>query len=212
MSGQHFHSAAAAENDVITLDEFRIAVGKAEVSLKRAARRLTRNDIDADDLVQDTLLRGWMSRRLFEKGTNLQAWLLTIQRNLFLSQRRRAWRQVHWESDAIEQRLVSSPSQEDAVSLNDVRERLEQLPEVQRRAVEMIAIEGRSYREAAADLEMSQTSLRSLVSRTRARLAREPDLAAAVTNLSSKKDKRPPKKIIGLRYGAWKASGSRMIG
>lgn len=164
----------SSEEERVALDEFRYGMVKAEDALRRSARRLTRSHIDADDLVQDTLLRAWAARRTFERGTNLQAWLLRIQRNLFLSQRRRAWRQVLWDSEAIERILVSSPPQEAAVSLEEVRGHMNRLPEVNRRAVQMIGMEGRSYREAAAELDMCPNSLRSLVSRTRSRLAREP--------------------------------------
>ena len=61
--------------------------------LRAFARSLTGNYESADDLVQETMVKAWQSRDTFELGTNLKAWLFTILRNQFYSDRRRAWRQ-----------------------------------------------------------------------------------------------------------------------
>ena len=57
---------------------------------------------DADDLAQETLVKAWQSRATFIPGTNLKAWLFTILRNQFYSDRRRAWRQAPWDQEAAE--------------------------------------------------------------------------------------------------------------
>jgi RNA polymerase sigma-70 factor (ECF subfamily) len=55
-------------------------------SLRAFAISLTNDPIQADDLVQDTILRAWANSHRFEPGANLHAWLFTILRNLFHSQ------------------------------------------------------------------------------------------------------------------------------
>ena len=65
--------------------------------LRRYALKLARNPPDADDLVQDCLLRALARMHQFESGTNLAAWLVTILRNLFLTRYQRAKRVVEVE-------------------------------------------------------------------------------------------------------------------
>src|SRR5690349_2729540 len=55
--------------------------------LRRYARVLTGDATRADDLVQETLARGWEKRRLWTAGTDLRAWLFTIMHNVFVNQR-----------------------------------------------------------------------------------------------------------------------------
>ena len=55
--------------------------------LRRYARVLTGDAARADDLVQETLARGWEKRRLWAAGTDLRAWLFTIMHNVFVNQR-----------------------------------------------------------------------------------------------------------------------------
>src|SRR5665213_4414216 len=70
--------------------------------LRAFARSLTGNPEAADDLAQETLVKAWQSRASFIPGTNLKAWLFTILRNQFYSDRRRAWRQAPWDQEAAE--------------------------------------------------------------------------------------------------------------
>ena len=59
-------------------------------TLLAVARRLCRNDTDAEDLVQDTVIRAIRARKQFQAGTNMRAWLLKIQRNSFINRYHRA--------------------------------------------------------------------------------------------------------------------------
>ena len=63
-------------------------------TLSGMARRLTHDAALAQDLVQDTLFRAYRFAHQFEPGTNFRAWLVTIMRNLYISQRRKQRRQV----------------------------------------------------------------------------------------------------------------------
>ena len=62
-------------------------------ALYSAALRLTRNEVDAEDLVQDTLVRAYRFYDRFEAGTNFKAWLLRIQMNTFVNRYRRTVRE-----------------------------------------------------------------------------------------------------------------------
>src|SRR5882724_9666547 len=60
--------------------------------LYRVALRLTGNAADADDLVQETMLKAYRAWDQYEKGTNAKAWMLTILRNAFINKYRRRTR------------------------------------------------------------------------------------------------------------------------
>src|SRR5260370_18402352 len=60
----------------------------------------------ADDLAQEALAKAWQSRDTFRAGSNLKAWLFTILRNQFYSDRRRAWRQAPWGGTPAERGTV----------------------------------------------------------------------------------------------------------
>src|SRR5215213_1313401 len=72
--------------------------------LYATALRLTRNRADAQDLVQDTLVKAFRFSSRFERGTNLKAWLYTILHNTWRNRRRDAARQtVDVDSDLVEE-------------------------------------------------------------------------------------------------------------
>src|SRR5205085_11866934 len=87
--------------------------------LRAFARSLTGNQEAADDLAQETLVKAWQSRSSFIPGTNLKAWLFTILRNQFYSDRRRAWRQAPWDQEAAERIPGSAGVQSWAAELSD---------------------------------------------------------------------------------------------
>jgi RNA polymerase sigma-70 factor (ECF subfamily) len=63
-------------------------------SLRACALSLSNDPVQADDLVQETILRAWSKTQLFEPGTNLLAWLFTISCNVFLSEWRIRKREI----------------------------------------------------------------------------------------------------------------------
>nr|WP_172833689.1 sigma-70 family RNA polymerase sigma factor [Mesorhizobium sp. ORS 3428] len=139
-------------------------------SLRRYARSLTRDSADAEDLVHDALVRAYERRATFRAGGNLRAWLLAIVHNIFIDRMRSRRSEVARIEHAF--RLVdqSMPaSQDHSVRLSQVREAFLALPEEQRSALHLVAIEGLSYAEAA---EVSGVPLGTLMSRIgRARAA-----------------------------------------
>src|SRR5580658_10715354 len=86
--------------------------------LRAFARSLTGNQETADDLAQETLVKAWQSRASFVPGTNLKAWLFTILRNQFYSDRRRAWRQAPWDQEMAERIPAGGAQQHFAAELS----------------------------------------------------------------------------------------------
>src|SRR5580698_11391022 len=81
-------------------------------ALRAFAWSLSHNGSDADDLVQDTLIKAWTNREKFEPGTNLRAWLFTILRNTYYTGLLRRRREVRDEDDQHAKSLASAPTQE----------------------------------------------------------------------------------------------------
>src|SRR5580658_8023623 len=95
--------------------------------LRAFARSLTGNQEAADDLAQETLVKAWQSRSSFVPGTNLKAWLFTILRNQFYSDRRRAWRQAPWDQEAAERIPGGGEDQFFSAELSDTARALRRL-------------------------------------------------------------------------------------
>jgi RNA polymerase sigma-70 factor (ECF subfamily) len=139
-------------------------------SLRAFAVSLAQNADKADDLVQETLVKAWDKQDSFQPGTNLKAWLFTILRNEFYSQMRKRGREVQDSEGIMTSRLAVHPSQQGKVDLEDFRNALELLPEDQREAIVLIGASGFSYEEAAEICDCAVGTIKSRVSRARAKL------------------------------------------
>lgn len=140
--------------------------------LKRYARSLAGAN-GADDLLQDCVERALSRSHLFREGTNLRAWLFTIMRNLFVSETRRVKRAGPVIDPEIACATMSvSPSQEHAVLLNEMDRAMPSLPAGQREAIQLVAVSGFAYEEAAALMETGIGTVRSRLSRGRSALRR----------------------------------------
>jgi len=143
--------------------------------LYAAALRLTRNEADAQDLVQDTYLRAFRSSGQFEPGTNLRGWMFTILHNTFLNQRRDRGRSpIDADSEAVEQapddRHASANPEELLLreSLDaDLRAALDSLPPTYREAVWLRDVEQFSYDEIAGIVGVPIGTVMSRISRGR---------------------------------------------
>ena len=72
-------------NKPMTALEFSYNLGKASKSLRPFALRLTKDSDDANDLLQDTLMKAFINKEKYSDGTNLKAWLYTIMKNTFIT-------------------------------------------------------------------------------------------------------------------------------
>jgi RNA polymerase sigma-70 factor, ECF subfamily len=146
--------------------------------LRRYARVLTGDPARADDLVQETLARGWEKRRLWAAGTDLRAWLFTIMHNVFVNQRALAQRDAQnvsldgdGEAGAAWQVPVRAPQQAH-VELQEVLRELSRLPPEQREVLVLAAVEEMRYEEIAEVLSIPIGTVMSRLSRARAKLRR----------------------------------------
>jgi hypothetical protein len=95
--------------------------------LRRYARSLTRDAADADDLLQETMIRAYMKFHLWQPGTNLAAWLVVMMRRLFLSKFAQS-KSVHCEMIPLDDRDgAAAPSQQLTVELRALEQCLHKL-------------------------------------------------------------------------------------
>lgn len=136
--------------------------------IRAFARFLCQSDrARADDLAQEGLLRAWQARASFTPGTQMRAWVFVITRNLFYSERRRAWRSVAYDETAAERTLKTDAVQTDQLDLDDVRRALATLPDDQREALILVSAGGLSYEEAATVCSCAVGTIKSRVNRGR---------------------------------------------
>ncbi len=135
--------------------------------LRAFARSLCGNQETADDLAQEALVKAWQSRSSFIPGTNLKAWLFTILRNQFYSDRRRSWRQAPWDQDAAERIPGAGEVQTWAAQLSDTARALRVLSDEQREALILVGAGGFSYEDAARICNCAVGTVKSRVARAR---------------------------------------------
>jgi RNA polymerase sigma-70 factor (ECF subfamily) len=163
--------------------------------LRRYARTLTRDEARAEDLVQDTLVRAYERRSSFRLGGNLRGWLLSILHNAFVDDRRRhvaEARRLEQAADMAE--TAVPPAQESRVRLQQVQSAFLRLPDEQRAALHLVAIEGLPYQEAANALGIPVGTLMSRLGRARATLR---GFEAGTHLTQPPEGKRPRLRIIG---------------
>jgi RNA polymerase sigma-70 factor (ECF subfamily) len=158
-------------------------------SLYSAALRMTRNTTDAEDLVQETYLRGYRAYDSFEEGTNLNAWLHRIQTNAYINDYRKRQRRPD-ETDLAEvedlylyrrlgglagARTGRSAEDEllDFFAEHEVKEAVESLPDHYRLPVLLADVEGFSYKEIAEILDVPIGTVMSRLHRGRKQLQKQ---------------------------------------
>lgn len=173
-------SVRTAEPDTELQSRFTAQVGPMVDVLARGARRLTRNDADAEDLLQETLAHAYAGFRTFRAGTNLQAWLFRIQYNQWVNAyRRKDCRPHEVLSDDIDERRLPSTRQcsaesevLDALPDAELREALASLSDGFRTVLYYADVEGYTYAETAALMGIPAGTVMSRVFRARKQLRR----------------------------------------
>lgn len=148
-------------------DPFKAELLELVPYLRAFARSLSGRHEGADDLAQEALVKAWQSRDSFVPGTNLKAWLFTILRNQFYSERRRAWRQVPWDAENADAMPGNSDDQGWAAELSDIARALQALPAEQREALILVGAGGFAYEEAAQISNCAVGTVKSRVARAR---------------------------------------------
>lgn len=140
-------------------------------ALRVFARSLCRNPVEADDLVQDTLLRGIEKHAQFTPGTNLRAWLFTIMRNRFYSTRVKLGREpTGGEACVSNLPQGAAEGQYWHLRLLEMDRALQALPVHYRETIMLIGVLGESYQDAAEILGCDIGTVKSRMSRARAAL------------------------------------------
>ncbi len=148
--------------------------------LRAFAMSLTSHRIEADDLVQETILRAWSNLDRFERGTNFEAWLFTILRNAFYTHLRKQYREVEDVDDSYASRMWVAPAQGDHLDMSDLQSALNKLSPKLREIILLVGAEGLSYEEVASICGCPIGTVKSRANRARIRLAqllsvRDPD-------------------------------------
>jgi RNA polymerase sigma factor (sigma-70 family) len=141
-------------------------------ALRAFARTFCREVSDADDLVQETLMKGLANLDKFEPGTRMKSWLLTIMRNSFYTRAKSAMREVPGLVDDASGRLVAEATQEWSVRGREVRDAINRLPPAKREIIMLIGVLGVSYEDAAEICGCSVGTVKSRLNRARAQILR----------------------------------------
>ena len=147
------------------------------------ALRMTRNRADAEDLVQETFIKAWRSYATFQEGTNLRAWLFRIMTNTFINkynaQQRRPQETEMDEVEelflfrrlgAFDQSKMTQSAEDQLLELftdDEVKNALEELPDMFRLPVLLSDVDGFSYKEIAEMLDVPNGTVMSRLHRGR---------------------------------------------
>lgn len=137
-------------------------------SLRRYALSLTRNTIEAEDLVQECLKRALVSRRSGRQVKNPRAYLFTILHNVHvdeLTRKQRVGGQVPFET--LENAVTTPPDQLSRLEWRDLQRALAAVPAEQKQVMLMVAVEGFSYRSASEELGIPIGTVMSRLNRGR---------------------------------------------
>lgn len=147
-------------------------------ALRGFAMSLTRNMPDADDLVQETILKAWSKFDHFQQGTDLRAWLFTILRNTFFSSRRKVRREVSDPDGIHAGSLFEKPEHDGRLAMSDFLRAFWKLSDEHREVLILVGANGYSYEEAGQMMGVATGTAKSRANRARARLAELLQLAA----------------------------------
>lgn len=171
------HGVGVAQLETMAVEErrqsevFDRSVVPEKAILERAARHMVTRSADADDLVQETLLRAFRSLAGFD-GAHPRAWLFTIMRNVAINRSRQSRPEVLVAEDP-ETTGVAGP---EAIVVGptlpaSLQSALQSLPEHQRRTVQLVDVDGFTHAEAAAILGVAPGTVHSRLRRARSRVS-----------------------------------------
>ena len=153
---------------------FRNDVLPLKNELYRLALRITLNNAEAEDIVQETLIRVWKKKDEWENIDSIEAFSLTICRNLSLDHTKKMEKvDFNLDDDSHDSEDIS-PNPYEQLTQNDrvelVKRLIIELPERQRSVMQLRDIEGKSYKEISIILNMSEEQVKINIFRARQRI------------------------------------------
>ncbi|MBB5702831.1 RNA polymerase sigma-70 factor (ECF subfamily) [Ochrobactrum daejeonense] len=137
--------------------------------MRRYSRSLAKSDAEGEDLLQDCVAKA-LARRGQWRGLNLRGWILTMMTNLYRNSYKSRAR-VRYETLDAAENVSSSTGETDPFQLELLENAINTLPEDNRAVLMLVVVEGYSYGEAAAMLDIPVGTVMSRLSRARQRLA-----------------------------------------
>lgn len=154
-------------------NDFEMMVIPFKNKLFRFALRIVGNEFDAEDVIQEVMIKLWKKREALEKVDNKEAWCMTITRNMSIDWLRKRKKEI---VDIAERHDIGSGEMDaqSSLELDDlqvmVRKCISELPEKQRESIHLRDIEGYSYKEIAEITHTSVDQVKVLIFRGRQRL------------------------------------------
>ncbi|MCF8230054.1 MAG: sigma-70 family RNA polymerase sigma factor [Bacteroidales bacterium] len=156
------------KSKVMTAIEFNYKLTSLQDYLKYFALKLTSNEDDAQDLLQETYVKALTNREKFSYQTNMKAWLYTIMKNIFINNYRRNKRSntfldstedMYFLNNTVEERNANP---ETILAAKELKSEIRNLDQDYRRAFEMFN-EGYKYKEIAEELDLSIGTVKSRI-------------------------------------------------
>lgn len=151
--------------------DFRNDVLPLKNRLFRMALRITLRREEAEDIVQDTLMRVWTNREGLESVNNIEAYAMTICRNLALDHCDRKERQNIPLDEATHDTTDATPPPDEQMARDEgrqlIRQTIDSLPEKQRTAMLLRETEGKTYKEIAQIMRLTESDVKVNIFRAR---------------------------------------------
>jgi RNA polymerase sigma-70 factor (ECF subfamily) len=161
----------------MTLEDDKYAPLESELvglmpALRGFARTFQKNPGDADDLVQETLVRALSHIDRFQQGTRLKSWLFTIMRNTFCTQYQARKREILGGAECASLDVSVLADQEWHIRGRELEVACAALNEPYRSVFEYVLVEGRSYEDAASHFHCATGTIKSRLNRARLKLSK----------------------------------------
>ena len=174
-----FHQTTSEGGEFLVEEEKLAAARSPQVSaemvalipaLRAFARTFCPDPSDADDLVQETLMKGIANVRQYQPGTRLKSWLFTIMRNTFYTRAKLRKREAPGGADCVSLLPVTEATQEWSLRGTEIEVAINALPAQQREVLILIGVLGISYEESARICDCAIGTIKSRLNRARTTL------------------------------------------
>lgn len=142
-------------------------------ALRAFARTFHRNATDADDLVQETLIKALANIEKFQPGTRLKSWLFTIMRNTFYTHVKTRSRETPGSADCVAINVPCAATQDWTVRGQELLHAMNRLPPHYREVLILTLVLGESYQTTAEICDCAIGTVKSRLNRARCLLAEE---------------------------------------